>query len=181
MRLPELPADPPPVAPNFEAPARPLPSAERVGVDVTNQTPITLNEAIALALQNNNDIDSSRIDVKIAEFNLTAARGAYDPLLSNESFFESRTTPTSSTISGGVNGFVTQQTLPTPPALTAFRPSAGVHIGSTSPGPDFKPRTKTRNSIRSFLRVWSPLTRSHFGAASGLITTVARSKLRRKT
>jgi outer membrane protein TolC len=121
----ELPTDPPPVAPNFEAPARPLPSAERVGVDVTNQTPITLNEAIALALQNNNDIDSSRIDVKIAEFNLTAARGAYDPLLSNESFFESRTTPTSSTISGGVNGFVTQKDLTNTASLNGFSPIGG--------------------------------------------------------
>lgn len=121
----ELPADPPPIAPNFEAPARPLPSAERVGVDVTNQTPITLNEAIALALQNNNDIDSSRIDVKIAEFNLTAARGAYDPLLSNESFFESRTTPTSSTISGGVNGFVTQRDVTNTASLNGFSPIGG--------------------------------------------------------
>jgi outer membrane protein len=121
----ELPTDPPPVAPNFEAPARPLPSAERVGVDITNQTPITLNEAIALALQNNNDIDSSRIDVKIAEFNLTAARGAYDPLLSNESFFESRTTPTSSTISGGVNGFVTQKDVTNTASLNGFSPIGG--------------------------------------------------------
>ena len=88
----ELPTEPPPVAPNFEAPARLLPSAERVGVDIVNQTPITLIEAISLALQNNNDIDSSRIDVKIAEFNLTGSRGVYDPVLSSESFYESRTT-----------------------------------------------------------------------------------------
>jgi outer membrane protein TolC len=121
----ELPTDPPPVAPNFEAPARPLPSAERVGVDITNQTPITLNEAIALALQDNNDIDSSRIDVKIAEFNLTAARGAYDPLLSSESYFEQRTTPTSSTISGGVNGSVTQRNATGLASLNGFSPIGG--------------------------------------------------------
>ena len=75
-------------------------------MDLINQTPITLNEAIGLALQNNNDIDSSRIDVKISEYTLTAARGVYDPVLSSENYFESRTTPTSSTISGGVNGLV---------------------------------------------------------------------------
>ena len=121
----ELPADPPPVAPNFEAPARPLPSAERVGVEVANQTPITLIEAIALALKNNNDIDSSRIDVKIAEYNLTAARGAYDPVLSSESFFESRTTPTSSTISGGVNGFVTQRDATGTASLNGLTPFGG--------------------------------------------------------
>lgn len=121
----ELPTEPPPVAPNFEAPPRALPSAERVGVDIANQIPMTLNEAIALALQNNNDIDSSRIDVKIAEFSLTAARGAYDPLLSNESLFESRTTPTSSTISGGVNGFVTQKDLTNTASLNGFSPIGG--------------------------------------------------------
>lgn len=121
----ELPADPPPVAPNFEAPIRPLPSAERVGVDLSDQTPITLNEAIALALKNNNDIDSSRIDVRIAEFNLTAARGVYDPLLSTETYFERRTTPTSSTISGGVNGAVTQKEVTGTASLNGFSPIGG--------------------------------------------------------
>jgi outer membrane protein TolC len=121
----ELPSDPPPIAPNFEAPNRPLPSAERVGVDVADQTPITLNEAIGLALKNNNDIDSSRIDVKIAEYNLTGARGVYDPVLSSESYFESRTTPTSSTISGGVNGSVNQKDATGTASLNGFSPFGG--------------------------------------------------------
>ena len=121
----ELPSDPPPVAPNFEAASRPLPSAERVGVDVSEQLPLTLNEAIALALQNNNDIDGSRINVEIAEFNLNAARGVYDPLFSSESYYESRTTPTSSTISGGANGSVTQKDLTGAMRLGGFSPFAG--------------------------------------------------------
>jgi HAE1 family hydrophobic/amphiphilic exporter-1 len=121
----ELPPDPPPVAPNFEAASRPLPSAERVGVDVSEQLPLTLNEAIALALQNNNDIDGSRINVEIAEFNLNAARGVYDPLFSSESYYESRTTPTSSTISGGANGSVTQKDLTGAMRLGGFSPFAG--------------------------------------------------------
>jgi HAE1 family hydrophobic/amphiphilic exporter-1 len=121
----ELPADPPPVAPNFEAASRPLPSAERVGVDVADQLPLTLNEAIALALQNNNDIDGSRINVEIAEFNLNAARGVYDPIFSTESYYETRTTPTSSTISGGANGSVTQKDLTGAMRLGGFTPYAG--------------------------------------------------------
>lgn len=121
----ELPSDPPPVAPNFEAPSRPLPSAERVGVDVADQLPLTLNEAIALALQNNNDIDGSRINVEIAEFNLNAARGVYDPIFSSESYYETRTTPTSSTISGGANGSVTQKDLTGAMRLGGFSPFAG--------------------------------------------------------
>jgi HAE1 family hydrophobic/amphiphilic exporter-1 len=121
----ELPSEPPPVAPNFEAASRPLPSAERVGVDVSEQLPLSLNEAIALALRNNNDIDGSRINVEIAEFNLNAARGVYDPLFSTESYYESRTTPTSSTISGGANGSVTQKDLTGAMRLGGFSPFAG--------------------------------------------------------
>ncbi|MFN2455458.1 MAG: TolC family protein [Pyrinomonadaceae bacterium] len=120
-----LPLEPPPVAPNYQAPARPLPSAERVGVDAARQTPLALNEAIAMALQNNNDIDASRIDVQIAEFGLTAARGIYDPLLSSENFFERRTTPTSSTIGGGNNGSVTQTDATGALRFGGFSPFAG--------------------------------------------------------
>ncbi len=121
----ELPADPPPVAPNFEAPPRPLPSAERVGVDVANQMPLTLNEAIALALANNNDIDGSRINVQIAEFNLQAARGVYDPIISSESYFESRVTPTSSTLGGAQNGSVKQTDATGAARLGGFSPIGG--------------------------------------------------------
>jgi outer membrane protein len=122
----ELPQEPPPVAPNYTAPPRPLPSAERVGVDVTNGLPLTLHDAIRLALRNNNDIDASRIDVQIAEYNLTAARGVYDPILSSESFFERATTPTSSSIGGGgATGTVTQQDATGSVRLGGFSPWAG--------------------------------------------------------
>jgi outer membrane protein TolC len=121
----ELPTEPPPIAPNFEAPARPLPSAERVGVDMADQTPLTLNDAIALALANNNDIDGSRIDVQVAEYNLTAARGVYDPVFSSESFFESRVTPTSSTLGGAQNGSVRQTDATGAVRFGGFSPVAG--------------------------------------------------------
>jgi HAE1 family hydrophobic/amphiphilic exporter-1 len=102
-----LPSEPPPVAPNFEAPMRPLPSAERVGVDIANQLSLTLEQAIELALKNNNDIDASRNSVQISEFNLRGARGIYDPLIEGESYYDSTSTPTASTIGGAVNGSVT--------------------------------------------------------------------------
>lgn len=121
-----LPNDPPPVAPNFSAPVRLLPSAERIGVDATNQLPLTLDEAIEMALRNNNDIDSSRINVRIAEENLKGAKGAYDPRLSSESFYESRTTPTASTIGGaGSSGGVTQTSTGATAAVEGFSPKAG--------------------------------------------------------
>ena len=61
-----------------------------------NQLPLTLEEAIERALQNNNDIDTSRNDVQIAEFNLRGARGVYDPLIASENYYESATTPVAS-------------------------------------------------------------------------------------
>jgi outer membrane protein len=121
----QLPADPPPVAPDFEAPPRPLPSAERVGVDMMNQAALTLRDAIALALQNNNDIDASRVNVEVAEFDLTAAQGVYDPVFSSESYYESRTTPTSSSLSGGADGSVTQKDLTGAVRFGGFSPFAG--------------------------------------------------------
>lgn len=120
-----LPADPPPIAPNFEAPLRPLPSAERVGVDIANQLPLTLEEAIVMALRNNNDIDTSRNDVQIAEFNFRGARGIYDPIIGAESFYESRTTPTASIIGGAVNGAVTQGQFFGNAGVTGFSPIQG--------------------------------------------------------
>lgn len=137
-----LPDDPPPIASNFQAPIRPLPSAERVGVDITNQLPLTLEEAIEMALQNSNDIDATRNDVQIAEFNLRAARGIYDPLLASQSYYESATTPTASTIGGATNGSVTQKRIFGTAGVSGFSPFAG---GSYS-GNFTSSRTTTSNT-----------------------------------
>ena len=122
----DLPNDVPPVAPNFEGDVRPLPTFERVGVDVADQMPLTLEQAVEMALNNNNDIDASRNNVQIAEFNIRAFRGVYDPQLVAESYFESATTPTSSTIGGGTaNGAVTQRRFFGSAGLSGFSPWAG--------------------------------------------------------
>ena len=147
-----LPDDPPPVAPNFEAPIRPLPSAERVGVDQMNQMPMTLEEAITLALQNNNDIDSSKINVQIAEFNLKGAQGVYDPQLIGESYYERRTTPTASTIGGaGASGSVTQSDFRTNFGASGFSPFAG---GSYTA--DFSSARTTTNNQNALLNPQFP-------------------------
>ncbi|MEO8042151.1 MAG: TolC family protein [Acidobacteriota bacterium] len=143
--------EPPPVAPNFQVPARPLPDANRVGVDIANQLTMTLEEAITLALKNNNNIDISRNDVQVAEFNLRAARGVYDPLLSSENYYESATTPTASRIGGAVNGSVTQ---------ARFFGSAGVNgfspIGGGSYTADFNSSRTTTSNTNSFLNPQFP-------------------------
>src|SRR5262245_13990877 len=76
-------------------------TTERVGVESANAQPLSLNEAIRLALENNNDIRTSRIDVEKAEYKLTATRGAYDPQLFSETYFERASTPVASFL--GVN------------------------------------------------------------------------------
>ncbi len=103
------PDDPMPVSPSFATPARPMPGTTRVGVDNADQLSLTLEQAVEMALKNNNDIEASRKDTSIADFNLRGARGVYDTLLVTDAYYESRTTPTASTIGGAVNGAVTQR------------------------------------------------------------------------
>lgn len=51
----------------------------RVGVNPAQTSPLTLNDAIRRALENNNDIEVARNDVRIAEQSLRAFQGFYDP------------------------------------------------------------------------------------------------------
>ncbi len=99
----------PTIAPDYVAPSRPLPEMARVGVDLADQKPLSLREALEMALVNNKDIEVARSNVKIAEFDLEGARGVYDPRLSSLSYYERSTTPVTSILSGGgANATVTQ-------------------------------------------------------------------------
>jgi len=98
----------PTIAPDFNPAQKALPELGRVGVEMDLQRPISVREALAMALENNKDIEVARHNVKIAEFDLTGARGAYDPRLSSSSYYERVKTPISSFLSGGSDGAVTQ-------------------------------------------------------------------------
>ena len=98
----------PPVAPDFRAPQKPLPELNRVGVDMNRQHPLGLRDALSMALANNKDIEVARENVRIAEFDLLGAHGAYDPRLSMTSFYERIENPISSFLSGGQNGSTIQ-------------------------------------------------------------------------
>ncbi|MEP6569445.1 MAG: TolC family protein [Acidobacteriota bacterium] len=98
----------PAIAPDFRPAQKPLPELGRVGVDMDRQKPLSLREALAMALENNKDIEVARHNVKIAEFDLTAAHGAYDPRLSSATYYERIKSPISSFLSGGANGATTQ-------------------------------------------------------------------------
>lgn len=99
----------PDIAPDFRADqSRALPELGRVGVDMANQRPLALREAIEMALANNKDIEVARENVQAAEFDLRGVRGVYEPRLSSLSYYERTKTPVSSSLSGGANGAVTQ-------------------------------------------------------------------------
>ncbi len=71
-------------APNFPdqqpRPVPPLPDLTRLGVTSDNVLTLTLNEAIRLALENNNNIEVARTDVKFNETTLLSLEGIFDPV-----------------------------------------------------------------------------------------------------
>lgn len=99
---------------------------ERVGVNVFNQITLSLEDAIKLALKNNPEIDSSKINVRIAELNLKIAKSAYNPVVSTENYYESRTIPSTSAIGGaGASGKFTQSDLNVSFSISGFSSVAG--------------------------------------------------------
>jgi len=83
----------PKIAPSYESEDRDLPDLGLVGVDMMRQKPLSLKEAIALALENNKDIEVSRQNVRLAEFDLMAADGFYEPRFSGNTQYERATIP----------------------------------------------------------------------------------------
>ena len=79
---------------------KPLPALTRIGVDVDQQKPITLREAIVMALSNNKDIEVARDNVQLAEADLLTVRGVYDPRFTAQSYYERIKTPAASFLSG---------------------------------------------------------------------------------
>ena len=115
----------PKIAPNYESNDKTLPELGRVGVDMMNQKPLTLREAIVLALENNKDIEVTRKNVRISEFDLQAVRGVYQPRFNVQSFYERATTPTASFFSGGTDGSTTQSNFAGSARFEGLAPNGG--------------------------------------------------------
>jgi HAE1 family hydrophobic/amphiphilic exporter-1 len=115
----------PPAANDYRATPRPLPEMGRVGVDLNRQRPLSVRDAISMALQNNKDIEISRAAVKIAEFDLLGGRGLYDPKFSTTAFYERNKSPIASFLSGGSNGAVTQSDFNGSARLEGLSPKYG--------------------------------------------------------
>jgi outer membrane protein TolC len=90
-----------PVIPAFQArPLPPIPSLQRLGVG-TDTVPLTLNDAIKRALENNNDIEVARDDVRLAETQMRALEGIFDPVFEITPQYDKRIAPVQSELSGG--------------------------------------------------------------------------------
>ena len=94
----------PAIAPDFHPTQKPLPELVRVGVDIDRQKPLSLREALAMALENNKDIEVARQNVRIAEFDFKGAHGVYDQNFRRPPISRRIETPISSFLSGGNNG-----------------------------------------------------------------------------
>jgi HAE1 family hydrophobic/amphiphilic exporter-1 len=77
-------------------PVPPVPSLTRVGV-AGGELPLSLNQAIRRALENNNDIEVSRDNVRLAETSLRSLEGVYDPLINLTPLFSEVVTPRANT------------------------------------------------------------------------------------
>ena len=97
----------------------PPPDLTRVGVISSNVLALSLNDAIRRALQNNNDIEVARDDVRIAEQRLLALYGYYDPVFTVAPTFDQRISPVTSIFAGGgATGQVSNTSFTVTPAIS---------------------------------------------------------------
>jgi HAE1 family hydrophobic/amphiphilic exporter-1 len=90
-----------PNIPQFQAkPLPPVPSLSRLGVG-SESVPLSMNDAIKRALENNNDIEVARDDVRIAETQLRSLEGIFDPIFAITPTYDRRISPQQSQLGGG--------------------------------------------------------------------------------
>ena len=107
-----------PNIPSFQAkPLPPVPSLQRLGVGSTS-LPLSMNDAIKRALENNNDIEVARDDVRFAETQLRSLEGIFDPVFAITPTYDKRISPQQSSLGGsGSTGTVSQTTLSWSPSV----------------------------------------------------------------
>lgn len=89
-------------SPNEQArPVPPLPNLTRLGVTSDNTLTLSLNDAIRRALENNNNIEVARNDVRFNETTLRSLEGFYDPVLNFNPVINNQVQSQQSTLGGG--------------------------------------------------------------------------------
>jgi outer membrane protein len=103
-----------PRAPNFPndtpRPVPPLPNLTRLGVTSDNTLTLSLNDAIRRALENNNNIEVARNDVRLNETTLRSLEGIYDPVFNFNPQLTNQVQSQQSTLGGGATVTTTDLT-----------------------------------------------------------------------
>ena len=156
---------------------RPTPDLLRLGVDNGRAVTLSMNDAIRRALENNNDIEIARDDVRLAETQLRVLQGVFDPIFSFSPTYSRSTRPqgtslggagSSGTVSGSnftyntsvtkefdkngmsVTGFFNNQRQTTSSSFSSFSPSYSSDLGVRFQMPLWRERKidRTRRDIR---------------------------------
>lgn len=108
-------------------PVPPLPSLVRLGVTTDQTMPLTLQEAIRRALENNNEIEIARDDVRFAEITLQGFEGFYQPTFAVTPQFTNRVVPVTTTFqgAGGASTISTKEFTLGPSVTKRFRNGGG--------------------------------------------------------
>lgn len=120
---PQEPLREPNIPPFQPRPMPPVPSLTRLGIG-SETLPLSLNDAIKRALENNNDIEVARDDVRFAETQLHALEGIFDPIFAITPQYDKRISPQQSSL-GGAAG----QTGTTSTTTYSFSPSIQKQFG----------------------------------------------------
>lgn len=107
-------------------PLPPMPDLRRIGVDNTNTLTLSMNDAIRRALENNNNIEIAKDDVRINEQTLLSLEGIFDPVFTFNPKYTYSEQPQASTLGGaGSSGSVISRTLANDTQLTKFMKKGG--------------------------------------------------------
>ncbi len=99
-------------------PLPPMPNLTRLGVRSDNTLTLSLNDTVKRALQNNNDIEVARDDVRFAETQLRSLEGFYDPIFSITPQIDKRITPVQNVFAGaGASGQVSNTVYSLSPSI----------------------------------------------------------------
>lgn len=122
-------------------PPRPFQLPPRVGV--VTEVPLTLDDVLAMALKNNKDIESSRIDRDKAGYNISGAKGYFDPRIGTAASFLKNATPVASSLGGSTTGSVTNRNSLADPQFSGVLP----WVGSSFQVDFSSSRTTTNNTF----------------------------------
>jgi HAE1 family hydrophobic/amphiphilic exporter-1 len=112
-QIPPAPPSPPPSqtpGATFPVP-QPVVLPPRVGVEADTGLSLTLDEAIRLTLEQNNDVAVARLELSVARENVRAAEGLFDPVFAPTLSYERANTPNVSAIGGATEGRIIQREL----------------------------------------------------------------------